>query len=183
VSTQVVSIVVMGVSGSGKSTVGEKLANDIHAEYLDGDWVHPRTNVEKMARGVPLDDNDREPWLQAIAEHAQRVRSEGRSIVVACSALKRSYRTSLRDRLPDLFFVFLDGTFEEIASRMQARTHEFMAASMLTSQFATLEPLESDEYGQRIDCTLSPDEISLLIRARLIRPTIEEPSDTSEVGP
>ncbi len=177
------SIVVMGVSGSGKSTVAARLAADLNADYLDGDWLHPADNISKMAKGEPLDDDDRQPWLRAIGDQVNATTRQGGRSVVACSALKRAYRDVLRAHVPTLFFVFLDGSFELIKERMETRTHEFMAPSMLESQFAILEPLESDEYGQRVECSLDPAEISFLVRSRLAVSTIALAVNTSEVGP
>jgi len=129
-------VVVMGVSGSGKTTIGKLLAARLRCAFLDGDDYHPPSSVEKMAAGAPLTDEDRWPWLQElngklIAEH---------KAVLACSALKESYRSVLAGGLSDCRFVHLRGSLELIKSRLKARQHRYMPASLLESQFATLEP-------------------------------------------
>jgi gluconokinase len=153
-----VSIVVMGVEGSGKSTVAQALSERLGHEYLDADWLHSQANREKMASGEPLDDDDRLPWLRAVGERIQAESERGRATVTACSALKRSYRDLLREYEPTLFFVFLDGSIEQVRERLERRHHHFMPTSLLSSQFAILEPLEPDERGVRIDIQLSRNE-------------------------
>jgi gluconokinase len=152
------SIVVMGVEGSGKSTIARALSDRLDAEYVDADWFHSSTNREKMALGHPLSDEDRLPWLRSVGERLREEWSQGRTTIAACSALKRSYRDLLREYVADVFFVFLDGPLELVQSRIEGRTHDFMPASLLLSQFATLEPLESDERGVRIAIEQTPDE-------------------------
>jgi gluconokinase len=131
-------IVVMGVAGAGKSTVGQMLAAELHCEFLDGDSLHPSANIEKMTRGIALTDADREPWLAAI--HARLVDSfqRGRCLVVACSALKQQYRDTL-GRGVAITWVYLKGGEEVIRARLLERQHHFFKAQMLTSQFADLE--------------------------------------------
>lgn len=140
-------LVVMGVSGSGKSTVAAALAGALGGIYLDADDFHPPANVAKMSSGTPLTDDDRMPWLRVVADQIAVQSAKGRLAVVACSALRRRYRDALREAAPDLFFVQLDGSPELLASRIGARTDHFMPASLLMSQLALLEPLESDERG------------------------------------
>lgn len=151
-------VVVMGVSGSGKSTVGELLAERLGVPYAEADAFHPRANVEKMSAGTPLDDEDRRPWLDAIAgwlsEHA------GQGGVVSCSALRRRYRDRLRGCGAPLFFVHLDGAEELIARRLESRKGHFMPRSLLRSQFATLEPLEADEGGAAVPVGGTPPEVA-----------------------
>lgn len=138
-------VVVMGVSGSGKSTVGGLLAERLGVPYAEADDFHPAANIAKMSAGHPLDDTDRAPWLDAIAAWiAQR---GGRGGVVSCSALRRRYRDQLRTGTPDLFFLHLDGPPELIASRLAARMQHFMPSGLLRSQFDALEPLAADEAG------------------------------------
>ena len=129
-------VVVMGVSGSGKTTIGEKLAQRLGWAFIEGDDYHPRENVAKMAAGIPLDDDDRWPWLDRLNErlHTQR------DAIVTCSALKESYRRRLLKGIADARLVYLEGSRELIASRVQTRKHKYMPASLLDSQFQTLEP-------------------------------------------
>lgn len=135
------AVVVMGVSGSGKSTLGAALAASLHARFVDADSLHPPANVAKMADGRPLDDDDRRPWLDAIADEL----ASG-DVVVACSALKRRYRDHLRLAAPRLALVFLHGDERILAARMRARRDHFMPASLLSSQLAALEPPTPDEH-------------------------------------
>lgn len=139
-------VVVMGVSGSGKTTVGAALADALGLRFVDGDALHPVANVAKMAAGIPLDDADRAPWLDAIGA----VLAEG-PVVVACSALKRAYRDRLRAAAPGLQLVFLDGSPALLASRMSARPGHFMPTSLLDSQLATLERPGPDEQALTAD--------------------------------
>ncbi len=130
-------IIVMGVSGSGKSTVGEKLAEALNLPYLEGDSLHPKSNVDKMASGIPLQDEDRWPWLDKIGE---RMAVAEQGLIVSCSSLKKSYRDRLRAAVGgQLAFVFLDGSFEVLHEHMGHRTGHFMPVTMLESQLATLE--------------------------------------------
>ncbi len=132
-------LILMGVSGSGKSTVGLELADALGWPFFDGDDFHPPANVDKMSQGVPLTDEDRWPWLRALHDHISDCLMQGRSAIVACSALKTSYRDRLRQGLANVFVVYLRGEFEVIFGRMQARSSHFMKAGMLRSQFAALE--------------------------------------------
>jgi len=153
------SIVVMGVSGSGKTTVGERLAGSLSAEFIDADWLHSRDNLETMAAGHPLSDEQRVPWLHAVGENLREAREGGRDLVVACSALKRSYRDILRSYVADVWFVFLDAPPALLTERLTTRVHDFMPASLLESQLASLEPLGADEHGTRVDVTAPLEEI------------------------
>lgn len=150
-------LTVMGVSGSGKTTVGAALAQRLRLPYADADDFHPPENVAKMAAGIPLDDADRAPWLETIgawlADHAAR------GGVTSCSALRRRYRDVLRRGAPDQLFVHLDGTREVIARRVAGRPGHFMPVSLLDSQFATLEPLGDDENGLVLDLARSVDDL------------------------
>jgi gluconokinase len=150
-------VVVMGVSGSGKTTVGEALAERLGLEYKDADAFHPQANIDKMAAGHPLDDEDRAPWLEAIgAWLAERADS---GAVASCSALKRRYRDTLLAAAPEIHFLHLSGAADVISDRMKHRPEHFMKASMLQSQIETLEPLGHDEPGAAIDVSHSVDEI------------------------
>ncbi|MCF6388526.1 gluconokinase [Mycobacterium sp. MBM] len=150
-------IVVMGVSGSGKSTVGAALAQRLRTPFADADDFHPPANIAKMTAGEALDDVDRHPWLEAIGDWlAERCTTGG---VMSCSALKRRYREQLRRHCPDVQFLHLSGTPETIGARQASRPGHFMPASLLASQFDTLEPLEDDEAGVTIDVDQSIDSI------------------------
>jgi len=148
----------MGVSATGKTSVGELLAEELGCEFVEGDSLHPRRNIEKMEAGTPLTDEDRWPWLQAIADLVAVRDHEGTSTVVTCSALKRKYRDILRDAAPT-FFVHLDAPFQVLEARMQQRTKHFMPTSLLRSQFDTLEPLDEDESGAVVDVSPPIDEV------------------------
>ncbi|MDQ2637356.1 MAG: gluconokinase [Actinomycetota bacterium] len=147
----------MGVSGSGKSTVGAALAQRLRVPFADADDFHPAANIAKMTSGQPLNDDDRHPWLEAIGKWLAD-RGEGGG-VMSCSALKRGYRDQMRRHCPDVEFVHLSGTPEVIGRRQASRPGHFMPASLLKSQFATLEPLEPDEKGVTIDVDQSIDSI------------------------
>lgn len=150
-------IVVMGVSGSGKSTVGAVLAQRLRLPFADADDLHPPANLVKMTAGEALDDDDRWPWLQRTGEWLADHRETGG--VMSCSALKRSYRDRLRAHAPDVEFVHLHGTQEVIARRQADRPGHFMPAALLDSQFAALESLEADEHGIVIDVDQSVDAV------------------------
>lgn len=149
-------VVVMGVSGSGKSTVGAALARRMRVPFLDADTLHPAANVAKMAAGHPLDDDDRYPWLDTVGEWLAAHRDGG---VVSCSALKKTYRDRLRAHCPGVEFVHLSGSAELIAGRLTARTDHFMPAALLRSQLDTLEPLGPDEAGTTVDAGRGVDAI------------------------
>jgi gluconokinase len=136
----------MGVSGSGKSTVGILLAQALGEPFCDADDLHPAENVAKMASGIPLTEADREPWLDAIARWLATARQEHRPGVLACSALKRRYRDRFREAEPDLRLVYLHGSAELITARMRARIHHFFPAALLESQLAALEEPTADEH-------------------------------------
>jgi carbohydrate kinase (thermoresistant glucokinase family) len=152
-------IVVMGPSGCGKSTVGEALARSLGWSYIEGDDFHPPANVEKMRAGVALDDADRAGWLDALAAQLAGARAAGRGAVLACSALKRSYRDRLRRGAPDLRIVYLHGDRPTLAGRLAARRHRYMPASLLTSQLAALEPPAPDEQAFGFDVDRDPAQI------------------------
>ena len=130
----------MGVSGSGKTTLGQALARHLGWEFIEGDAHHPEANLAKMARGEPLDDADRLPWLEALHRIVVAHAAAGRDLILACSALKRRYRDLLTRGVADSRFVFLRGDSEAIAGRLATRTGHFMPASLLASQYADLEP-------------------------------------------
>ncbi len=137
-------VVVMGVSGSGKSSVGEAVGAALGVPYIDGDEYHPPANIDKMSRGEPLNDEDRAGWLTVLTDLIRDNRDKGDALLLGCSSLKRIYRDQLREGDPELLFLFLDGSFEVILGRMQQRKH-FFSSEMLTSQFDTLEAPGEDE--------------------------------------
>jgi gluconokinase len=151
--------VVMGVSGTGKSTVGSLLAHELGWPMAEGDDFHSAANVAKMHAGHPLTDADRLPWLQAIAAWIGVREADGGGAVVTCSALKRSYRDLLRAGHPDVRFICLIASRELLESRLDHRVGHFMPASLLDSQLDTLEPLQPDEPGATIDVSAPPDQI------------------------
>ena len=132
-------IIVMGVSGCGKTTVGRALAERLNAAFLDADDLHPASNVAKMRVGMPLNDEDRAPWLAALNEELRTRSDDGEQVVLACSALKKNYRAAIGAGLSHVQWVFLDGSFELIAARMRERPNHYMPTSLLRSQFDALE--------------------------------------------
>lgn len=153
------ALVVMGVSGSGKSTIAEHLATRLGWRYVDGDLFHPPANVAKMSAGHPLTDEDRWPWLRAIAAEIDRLSAAGEPAVVACSALKRAYRDILVHGRDDVRIVFLDGTQDLIAKRLAERKGHFMPPGLLDSQFKTLEPPQPSERPITVSIDASVDGI------------------------
>lgn len=153
-------IIVMGVSGCGKSSVGRAIAEKTGWTFIEGDDLHPPSNREKMSLGQPLDDDDRWPWLDAIAAKARAVDTAEGAVVVACSALKRAYRDRLAGAGPDVRFLHLHGDHKTIFDRMKARRDHFMPPGLLESQFATLEVPAAHEPAQSFDITLSVADIA-----------------------
>ncbi|MET0934257.1 MAG: gluconokinase [Mycetocola sp.] len=144
-------IIVMGVSGSGKSTIGALIAGALGVPFVDGDSLHPQSNIEKMAGGQSLNDDDRWPWLATVGQTLADAGRRGTGMVIACSALRRDYRDAILQSAPDTRFVHLSGSREVLASRVEGRSDHFMPPALLDSQFATLEPLQGDEPGIVID--------------------------------
>jgi gluconokinase len=143
--------VIMGVSGSGKTTIAQGVAARLGWHVLEGDKFHPPANVRKMSQGIPLEDADRLPWLEAIAAAIDRMRAQGLPAAIACSALKRKYRDILIGKRPDVVLVYLKGSSELIGQRMAKRAGHFMPPTLLASQFATLEEPEPDEHPIIVD--------------------------------
>jgi gluconokinase len=160
-------LVVMGVSGCGKSTIGTQLALHLHWEYEDGDWFHPARNVEKMHSGQPLSDEDRWPWLNAIARYIDATRAPGKHAVIACSALKRSYRAVIVGERPDVRLIYLKGDMALIARRIATRHEHFMPPDLLRSQFDALEEPGADEDPIVVSIEPRPREIVEQILAAL----------------
>ncbi|GAB3658088.1 gluconokinase [Glycomyces tarimensis] len=153
-------LVVMGVSGAGKSTIAERLADRLGWPMAEGDEFHPEANIAKMETGTPLDDADREPWLRSLRDWISERDAAGENTVVTCSALKRSYRDILREATADVHFVHLVGSIQVITERISARAGHFMPPSLLESQFHDLEPLGHDEDGIAVDVTYTPEQIT-----------------------
>lgn len=153
-----ICIVVMGVQGIGKSTIGSLLAKRLNVPFVDGDRLHPIRNVKLMASGQALTDQDRAPWLEKVGESiTENVASGG--LVMACSALKHAYRDTLRRYCPDIFFVEPFGSMELVATRIGQRDHEYMPLTLLASQYQTLEKLGDSERGLRVSIEPAPEEI------------------------
>ena len=157
----------MGVSGSGKSLIGDAFARALGVDFIEGDEYHPAENVRKMAVGIPLTDDDRAQWLDSLARRIREAKDAGVGLVITCSALKRSYRDILRAQADDLHFVFLKGDRALIAERLTNRRRHFMPPSLLESQLATLEEPSADEHAWVCDITESPKDLvaSLVARA------------------
>jgi gluconokinase len=168
-----VIVIVMGVSGSGKTTVGRAIAERMRWRFLEADEFHPAENVEKIKRGVPLEDEDREPWLRAVAAGLEGVRRRGESAVLACSALKRAYRGILGVGRDDVALVHLHGSRELIRERSERRRGHFMPAELLDSQFEALEPPGREEGALVLDVREPPEELAeraaAWLRERAIR--------------
>ena len=139
-------IILMGVSGSGKTVIGKALAPKLNAEFIDGDNLHSQRNVDKMAAGIPLTDEDRLDWLNLIAKVGHDHATHGTTCIIACSALKKKYRDNLRSNNPAMKFIYLKGSYDLIYSRIAKRSHQYMPASLLKSQFDTLEEPQNDEH-------------------------------------
>ncbi len=152
-------IIVMGVSGCGKSTIAKGIADTMSLPFAEADRFHPEANVAKMAAGKPLTDEDRWPWLSDLSAWMASQAQQGQSTVMACSALRRSYRDLLRSGPPSLDLVHLAGPIEVVDARMRAREGHFMPTSLLRSQYDTLEPLQPDERGVVLDLQDSPDDL------------------------
>jgi carbohydrate kinase (thermoresistant glucokinase family) len=160
-------VVMMGVSGSGKTTIAKGVAEREGWKLVEGDAFHPPANIAKMKAGTPLDDADRFPWLQAIAAEIDRLRAQDQSAVVACSALKRSYRDILIGARSDVLLVYLRGSHALIGARMAARKGHFMPPALLESQFATLEEPAPDERPITVSIDADPDTIVQNVLNRL----------------
>jgi gluconokinase len=156
-------IVLMGVTGSGKSTVGKLLAQQLGWKFVEGDDFHSPANIEKMRRGMPLNDDDRRPWLEAIRESIRKMVERSENAVIACSALKHSYRQMLRIT-GEVVFVYLKANIDTVRERLRNRTGHFMNPDLIQSQFDTLE---ESEQALRVDASLPPGEIVRRIRTQL----------------
>ena len=154
------SIIIMGVSGCGKSSVGAAVAHALGAKFIDGDDLHPRANIQKMASGHPLDDNDRAPWLERLSDAAYSLQHKNEVGLIVCSCLKRRYRDRLRQDNPDMLFLYMKGSFEVILARLKARAGHFMPTELLKSQFDALEePTAAEPDVLSIDIDGSFDQV------------------------
>lgn len=188
--TEPLHVVIMGVSGSGKTTVAAVLQDRLGWEFAEADEFHPQANIEKMRSGMALTDEDRWPWLELIRQWMTEHEREGRSTIVTCSALKRSYRDILRQGKAQVIFMHLDGDRALLSSRLAARTGHFMPATLLESQYATLEQLDSDELGAVVDIAGTPaqiateieQKISALIKVDNVAQSPESKAAPAEVG-
>jgi carbohydrate kinase (thermoresistant glucokinase family) len=165
-------VVVMGVSGCGKTSVGQRVARALGLDFVEGDDLHPPRNVALMAAGTPLTDADRSDWLAAVAARLGMAHAAGLGLVVSCSALKRSYRDRLRAACPGLRFVHLHGDADLLRRRLAARTGHYMPATLLDSQLATLELPGADEAAIRIDVSPPSDQVAATALAQLRAPAL-----------
>jgi gluconokinase len=165
--TKLSVLVVMGVSGSGKSTIGGMLARRLGWEYDDGDWFHSQSNIDKMHAGHPLTDEDRWPWLRAIARHIDETCEKGGHAIIACSALKRAYRDVLVGDRPEVGLIYLKGDRDLIARRLATRYGHFMSPQLLDTQFATLEEPQASERTIVVSIDAPPRAIVEAIVAKL----------------
>ncbi|WGW11319.1 gluconokinase [Saxibacter everestensis] len=153
------AVIVMGVSGTGKTTIAEALSEELDWAFAEADEFHSQANIAKMASSTPLVDHDRWPWLGLIAAFLSQCETDGDNVIVTCSALKRAYRDVLRRSQTRVLFVHLDASFDVIAERVANRKGHYMPLKLLDSQFEILQPLEPDEEGVVIDSAQSPEEI------------------------
>lgn len=150
----------MGVAGCGKTTVGQLLATHLEGEFVDGDTFHSAANVSKMRSGIALDDGDRAPWLQQISAELRQAAHQASTLVIGCSALKRSYRDLIRGADLEVTFIHLHGSRQLLTQRLHARPGHFMPASLLESQLNTLQMLEPDETGRVFDISSQPEDVA-----------------------
>jgi gluconokinase len=170
------TIVVMGVSGTGKTTVAQHLVQRLGWQFAEGDTFHPAVNVDKMRRGIALDDDDRWPWLESLADWIGTRESAGENAVVTCSALRRTYRDVLRRGHPSVWFVHVNTSPAALRGRVAGRAGHYMPPSLLDSQLATLQPLEPDEAGLTISGESHPDDVAeRVLEALAALPTRVEP--------
>ena len=162
------SVIVMGVCACGKSTIGEHLATKLGRKFIDGDDLHPRANIQKMASGQPLNDDDRMPWLERIRDAAFSLESKNEHGIIVCSALKKKYRDQIREGNENVTFLFLDGSKDLIMERMRQRQGHFMKENMVNSQFETLERPDAEPQTIVVDIDCSIEEIVAKAAEQLI---------------
>lgn len=162
------SVIVMGVCACGKSTIGEHLAAKLGRKFIDGDDLHPRANIQKMASGQPLNDDDRMPWLERIRDAAFSLESKNEHGIIVCSALKKKYRDQIREGNENVTFLFLDGSKDLIMERMRQRQGHFMKENMVNSQFETLERPDAEPQTVIVDIDCSIEEIVAKAAEQLI---------------
>ena len=169
-------VVVMGVSGSGKTTIGTLVAHELGVDFVDGDSLHPIENVQKMASGTPLDDDDRWPWLEVVGRTLHERGEQHEGMVIACSALKRKYRERIRSQAPSALFLHLDGSVAVLTRRIEGRSGHFMPPALLSSQMETLEALTEDETarGQVFPSVSRIREVSHRVALAAARQAYEE---------
>jgi carbohydrate kinase (thermoresistant glucokinase family) len=175
------SVIVMGVSGCGKSTVGALLADSLGAQFIEGDQFHPAENVSKMAAGQPLTDEDRYGWLHVLSNQLKLAHNSQRSVVMSCSALKESYRDILRMGAPNVWLVYLHASFDVLNERVTARSHQYMPASLLQSQLATLEPPTKGPRVLSYEVTTPAADIVVAVKTVLLGQST--PQSAHEVHP
>jgi gluconokinase len=173
-------MVIMGVSGSGKSTIGSLLSESLQVPYVEGDELHSESGMRRMAEGEVLDDADREPWLQRIGEELRQKYDDGTSVVLACSALKRSDRDKLTEYVPETVFIHLQGERDVIAARLSQREHAYVPSGLLDSQLKALESVAEDECSIVVDIDQSPQEVVREIEEQLV--TVTDTSGDSPDG-
>lgn len=164
-------MVMMGVSGSGKSTIGSLLSESLHVPYVEGDELHSESAMRKVRDGEVLDDGDRELWLQRIGQELRQKYDDGTSVVLACAALKRRYRDALTEHVPETIFIHLQGERDVIAARLSQREHAYMPSDLLDSQIKALELLAEDECSIVVDIDQSPQDVVRDIEEQLVTVT------------
>ncbi len=171
----VMIVIMMGVSGSGKTTIGKRLAERLGWRFFEGDKFHPQANIAKMAKGIPLSDKDRRPWLAVLRELIGQLIHREESAVIACSALKEAYRQTLKHKNKEVCFVYLKGEYDLIEKRLEERSNHYMKAGLLSSQFADLQ---EPKDAITIDIRRDPEDIVAALQEELLRPKGKGPKSS-----